>query len=302
MESGWQVIDMLESGASIHVDRAGGIIIGTGSDTTKLNAADVALVLIGTGVKFSSGVIHRLADHDVVALFCDWRGVPYATVLPDIETSRIAARHRAQAETSRERLNIAWQSVIKAKIVGQANTLRLKRPRFSDTLLKMAAQVEIGDSGNQEGIAARYYWSKLFGAGFRRDKTGGDRINALLNYGYGILRGYGVRAVLAAGLVPTLGMSHCHRENPLNLVADLMEPFRPAIDAAVLQLPPYSSLRKVETKKLLAEACLTKFCTAGTSISTEFAALAKRYGRYVENKLPSLHVETWNYVGDQFSE
>ena len=44
------------------------------------------------------------------------------------------------------------------------------------------------------------------------------------------------RAVVAAGLHPTIGLHHSNEGNPMRLVDDLMEPFRPVIDLKVWQL------------------------------------------------------------------
>lgn len=61
-------------------------------------------------------------------------------------------------------------------------------------------------------------------------------MNSLLNYGYTVLRAATARAVVAAGLHPSIGLHHSHDGNALRLVDDLMEPFRPIIDWAVWQL------------------------------------------------------------------
>ena len=43
-------------------------------------------------------------------------------------------------------------------------------------------------------------------------------------------------AVLASGLHPTLGLFHKNKNNPLCLVDELMEPYRPIVDQVVLRL------------------------------------------------------------------
>jgi CRISPR-associated protein Cas1 len=69
----------------------------------------------------------------------------------------------------------------------------------------------------------------MMGKGFRRDADLPD-INALLNYGYTVLRAATIRAVVAAGLHPTIGLFHSNRSNAFALADDLMEPFRPLVD------------------------------------------------------------------------
>jgi CRISPR/Cas system-associated endonuclease Cas1 len=103
----------------------------------------------------------------------------------------------------------------------------------------------------------------MFQEGFHRDKDGGDRINSLLNYGYGILRGHGMRAVIGAGLIPSLGCFHSHRANPFNLVEDLIEPFRPMVDDVVRHLPARASLKKGSAPPLVDKTTsFGHFCTA----------------------------------------
>jgi CRISPR-associated protein Cas1 len=293
MADGWRILDLTEAHGRIDVERGAIVVQTKDGEHDPVVAADIALVLLGTGITFSSGVLHRLAEHDVVMMMCDWRGVPRAAMLPWAERSRISARQIAQAGLSVERKAEAWRELVQAKLHGQAATLRSEKPRLAPALDEWAEKVAPGDPDNLEAQGARHYFKGLWGPNFVRDHDGGDRINALLNYGYGILRGHGVRAVLSAGLVPSLGVSHAHRSNPFNLVADLMEPFRPAVDSAIVDLPPYSSLKKPETKKLLATAFEAPLGAGGLTVASELAALAKRYGRFAEGERDTLDVLSW---------
>ena len=92
----------------------------------------------------------------------------------------------------------------------------------------------------------------MFGASFRRDQDGAG-INSLLNYGYAVLRAATARAVISAGLHPSIGIHHSNASNAMRLVDDLMEPFRPFVDLAVHQLS-YEGLVKItpDTKRRLA--------------------------------------------------
>lgn len=64
----------------------------------------------------------------------------------------------------------------------------------------------------------------------------GDGVNALLNYGYTVLRSLSARAVVAAGLHPSIGIHHANRGNAFALADDLIEPFRPLVDLMTVQL------------------------------------------------------------------
>src|SRR5262249_39933649 len=76
---------------------------------------------------------------------------------------------------------------------------------------------------------AQRYWPLLFGKDFRRDRSA-DGINALLNYGYAVVRAAAARAIVASGLIPSLGVFHKNRSNPFCLADDLLEPYRPFVD------------------------------------------------------------------------
>ena len=69
--------------------------------------------------------------------------------------------------------------------------------------------------------------------GFTRDRDGVSP-NNLLNYGYAILRAVIARALVASGMLPTLGIHHHNRYNAYCLADDIMEPYRPYVDELVL--------------------------------------------------------------------
>lgn len=69
----------------------------------------------------------------------------------------------------------------------------------------------------------------------RHHGQGGDEINCLLNYGYGLLRRQLACGIRLAGLDPWLGILHEANGRHEALVSDLMEPWRPHIDRLVLR-------------------------------------------------------------------
>ena len=99
-----------------------------------------------------------------------------------------------------------------------------------------ASEVRSGDTDNQEARAAAFYWKNFLpGTHFIRDREGLPP-NNLLNYGYAILRAVVARALVASGLLPTLGIHHHNRYNAYCLADDIMEPYRPYVDCLVHQM------------------------------------------------------------------
>ena len=246
-------------------------------------------------VALSAAVLHRLAEADVAVLFCDWRGIPEGGCYSWSDHGRVAARHRAQADVTLPRKKNAWARLIRAKIEGQASVLENLKIRGSGELLALADQVRSGDPGNIEAQAARLYWSRALGKGVGRQPAAGQLIgaNACLDYGYSVLRGHLMRAVLAAGLAPALGVFHRGRGNAFALADDLIEPFRPAIDEVALQLPPTASPSDRPVKQLLVAAACQRFEGSGHGIPAVAEALAQSFGRYVEGDIDRLNVLSW---------
>src|SRR3546814_8596637 len=99
----------------------------------------------------------------------------------------------------------------------------------------MARRVRSGDPDNVEAQAARKYWPALMGSEFRRDQNAGGS-NALLNYGYTVMRSCVARSIIGAGLHPAIGLHHHSRLNGFALADDLVEPFRPLVDGLVRRM------------------------------------------------------------------
>jgi CRISPR-associated protein Cas1 len=81
-------------------------------------------------------------------------------------------------------------------------------------------------------------WPRLLGRTEflgREHRGATDFVNAMLNYGYGILNSAVGGALLNTGLEPFAGFLHSDRSGKPSLVLDLVEEFRqPVVDRAVL--------------------------------------------------------------------
>lgn len=295
MNSQWRVIDLCDFEGTLRSTRGGVEVCAQEGLPTTIPVAELAVVLVGMKVNLSAAVLHRLAEADVAVLFCDWRGIPEGGCYSWSDHGRVAARHRAQAEVTLPRKKNAWARLIRAKIEGQASVLENIKIRGSGELLALADQVRSGDPGNIEAQAARLYWSRTLGKGVGRQPAAGQLIgaNACLDYGYSVLRGHLMRAVLAAGLAPALGVFHRGRGNAFALADDLIEPFRPAIDEVALQLPPTASPSDRSVKQLLVAAASQRFDGDGHGIPAVAEALAQSFGRYVEGDIDRLCVLAW---------
>src|SRR3546814_12621764 len=83
----------------------------------------------------------------------------------------------------------------------------------------IARRVRSGDPDNLEAQAARKYWPALLGSDFRRDQNA-DGPNALLNYGYTVVRSCVARSIIGAGPHPAIGLHHHTRLHGFALADD----------------------------------------------------------------------------------
>jgi len=217
------------------VDRGHLLIRGPDDEKHRIALEDVAVLICNAhGLTCSVNLVRRLAERGAVVVFCGSNHLPVAWTLPVVGHHEQSGRMRAQLAATPALRNRLWQRLVRAKIENQAAVLEAVG-QVGAALEAMSRRVRPGDPDNLEGLAAQRYWPLLFGEGFRRNPDG-EGANALLNWGYAVLRSAVARAVVGAGLHPTPGIHHRSAVNPMCLVDDVMEPFRPFVDLAVRRL------------------------------------------------------------------
>ncbi|MCA9061130.1 MAG: type II CRISPR-associated endonuclease Cas1 [Planctomycetaceae bacterium] len=196
---------------------------------------DVAVLIVAhPQVSYTQAVLSELVNNGGVLVTCDRSRMPNGMLLPLEAHSTQTARFQQQFRMPLPRKKRLWQQVVRGKIAMQAFLL-VELTGRDHGLTPLLAQVRSGDPTNVEARAARMYWTALLGKDFRRDR-GAEDINAMLNYGYAILRAAMARAVCAAGLHPSVGLHHQNQYNAWCLADDMMEPFRPCVDRVVYRL------------------------------------------------------------------
>lgn len=192
------------------------------------------LVLNDPSITMSQRIMAELAAANVAVILCDKKHLPVATLAPiEGNTLHTKTLHMQVGvkDTTKKRI---WKAIVQAKVRAQAEALDSAHIG-SGPLMAFAEKVKTGDTTNIEAQVARIYWQRLFGKSFRRDRYGGGP-NAMLNYGYTLMRSTVARAVLGAGLHPALGLHHRNQYNSFCLADDLIEPLRPAVDLHVFRL------------------------------------------------------------------
>ena len=230
-----RVIEVASEGCYLSRYRGFMTVSKQGVEQGRVALDDIGVLLCNAhGLTYSNNLLTELARRGVGVVLCGPNHSPVSWLWP-LEGHHVQAlRMRRQLEASRPLGKRLWQAIVRAKIAQQQNVLDLLQAPSED-FRELARRVRSGDPDNLEAQAARRYWPRLFGPDFRRERLGASP-NPFLNYGYTVLRSAVARAVVAAGLHPTLGIHHRNRTNPMCLVDDLMEPFRPLVDYTVVQL------------------------------------------------------------------
>ena len=207
-----------------------------GTETT-IPIEDIGVVVLDhPQIALTHSVTEALLEVNAALITCDKRHLPVGLLLPLCGNTTQTERMREQLNASLPLKKQLWQQTVSAKINNQACLLE-KRGVIAKNMRVWAKNVKSGDAENLEGRAAAYYWKNAFPSlpDFTREREGLFP-NSVLNYGYALLRGIAARALVSSGLLPTFGIFHRNKYNAYCLADDVMEPYRPYIDALVMQL------------------------------------------------------------------
>lgn len=231
-----RIVDIETEGLHLSAYRGFLIVAKDREEVGRVPLDDVhAVILHAHGCTWTGNLVAALAERGSPIVFCNTHHSPVAVTLPIAGFHAQGGRMRAQWEAARPLYKQLWRRIVVAKIAMQGSLLTFHDAPAAGAFDLLARRVRSGDPDNLEAQAARRYWPALMGADFRRDREAAGA-NALLNYGYAVMRATVARAVVAAGLHPTIGIFHAHRGNAFALADDLVEPFRPLVDALVVAL------------------------------------------------------------------
>ena len=198
---------------------------------------DIETIIIDNPrVSLTAPLLRAISMAGATVVICDDKHLPCGLYLSQYQHFKSGPVVALQSEIKAPHAKRIWQSIVVAKIKNQAQLLLNICPdsKAGRSLQAYPAKVKSGDTGNVEAIAARIYWSSIFNRPFQRGDDRNEMIKAL-NFGYAIVRSGLARAVIARGLLPLFGIHHRNMLNPFCLVDDLIEPFRPFVDAEVAE-------------------------------------------------------------------
>jgi CRISP-associated protein Cas1 len=196
-------------------------------DELVINIQEINTVVIDSlQVNLTSAVLSKLSQNNVVVVFINHQHLPISVLLPYHTHHRQLNRLKLQMNIKAVTKKRLWAKIICKKIENQGLVIQAFNSE-DDYYNQQMQNVLSNDSSNREAVVAKKYWSDLFKNFTRQSET---IENAVLNYGYAILRGIISRSLVAHGFTCSLGIKHCSELNSFNLSDDLMEPWRPFID------------------------------------------------------------------------
>lgn len=233
-----RIVEIADDKRHLFVHRGFMVVRDTDGERKELGQIpldDIAAVIANAhGLTYTNNLLVALAERGAPFVLCGPNHNAVGMLLTldghHVQAKRIEAQIAARLPLNKR----LWATLVKSKLEQQAAALEAAGAPATP-LWTLVHKVKSGDSGNIEAQGARRYWNLLMGKDFRRDQNA-DGVNAQLNYGYTILRSATARAVVAAGLHPSIGLHHSNDGNPMRLVDDLIEPFRPIVDFKVWQL------------------------------------------------------------------
>lgn len=199
---------------------------------------DIGVVILeNKQITITLALTSALLDNNCAIITCNDYHLPTGLLLPLDCHNLQSERYQDQINASEPLRKQLWQQTITNKIRSQAYVLN-KIQAENKNMLSWASSVRSGDADNLEGRAAVYYWKNIFGDNTFVRGQFKDIQNAMLNYGYSVVRAMMARSLVAAGLLPTFGIHHHSRYDAYCLADDIMEPYRAFVDLKVLELLP----------------------------------------------------------------
>lgn len=249
-------------GTSLNRDNNGFVIRSKGREQ-RVPLQGITAIQIGRGVQITSDAVMLAIENEIDVLFVGKAGMPIGRVWSSRYGS-ISTIRKGQINFVQSPEALLWiKQIIAEKIENQQALLLLMNSddlallrvrernlnRLEDYRTKVmnAKGESVTDCAAQlrgwEGMASKIYFSTLnlfipdrYRFEQRSQHPARDVVNALLNYGYGMLYGKLEGLLIKAGIDPYVGVLHRDNYNRPVLVYDVIERYRIWVDYVVYSL------------------------------------------------------------------
>jgi len=229
----------------------------------RIPPADIRSIFISRGAQVSSDAVLLAIENEIEVMFMDKSGHPAGRIWSNRYGS-ISTIRKGQLEFSNSKNAVTWiTGIVASKIENQQAllwTFAASQPEMKDVIEKVALRLEnyrkkvkelqgenVSDIAAQlrgwEGIVSKIYFDQMntflpqrYRFEARTQHPAMDVVNAMLNYGYGVLYSKIEGSLIRAGIDPYIGILHRDEYRRPVLVYDVIEKYRIWVDYVVWTL------------------------------------------------------------------
>ena len=249
-------------GASLSRDNEG-FVITHKDGRQRLPVVGIKSIQISKGAQITSDAVMLAIENEIEILFMDKSGKPIGRVWSP-KYGSISTIRKGQLNFTFTKDALIWiKELVSKKIENQQALLLMMQAQDTETdhlrkksisrledyrqkIEKLDGEI-VSDIASQlrgwEGVASKIYFETLnafipekFRFASRSQHPAMDIVNALLNYGYGLLYGKIEGSLIKAGIDPYVGILHRDDYNRPVLVYDVIELYRVWVDYVVYSL------------------------------------------------------------------
>lgn len=249
-------------GTSLNRDNEG-FVITYKDGQQRLPVTGISSIQISKGAQITSDAVMLAIENEIEVIFTDRTGNPVGRIWSP-KYGSISTIRKGQLNFSFSHDAVDWiKEVVRQKIENQQALILMMQPdngeecwqvdkavnRLEDYRSKIAGLdgEVVSDVAatlrGWEGVSSKIYFEMLnhyipehLRFAQRSQHPAMDPVNALLNYGYGLLYGKIEGALIKAGIDPYVGIMHRDNYNRPVLVYDVIELYRIWIDYVVFSL------------------------------------------------------------------
>jgi CRISPR-associated protein Cas1 len=249
-------------GTSLNRDNEG-FVVTHKDGKQRIPAIGIKSIQISRGAQITSDAVMLAIEREIEVMFMDRTGNPVGRIWSP-KYGSISTIRKGQVNFSFSKDAVDWiKDVVKSKIENQQALILMMKSdknvgtKVVDKAINRLEDYRIKISGLQgevvsdiastlrgwEGVSSKIYFETLnlfipekYRFEIRSQHPALDPINALLNYGYGILYGKIEGALIKTGIDPYVGVMHRDNYNRPVLVYDIIELYRVWIDYVVYSL------------------------------------------------------------------
>ena len=229
--------------------KLGYMVIRDSEGTIRVHISEISVLIIeNTASSVTTALLSELTKQKIKVIFCDEKRNPSSELISYYGCHDTSLKVRSQIEWQRISKQSVWTAIVREKIKNQRDNLRFFSLKEANLLDEYLDEIEFNDETNREGHAAKVYFNSMFGKSFSRSDE--CPVNAMLDYGYGVILSCINREIVCNGYITQIGLFHDNMFNQFNLGCDIMEPFRTIVDRKVREIMPIK-FEKDEKRSIL---------------------------------------------------